>query len=221
MRSRSPIALVATFAVLTAASAALAQVNVSFFSGTISGDGFPGPLVTNTGNMNALSGTGGGSTGGGIGDAVATAGIMTMNTTKIVKLTGTANHGDAFNGYTSAFAQSELLFDLDQSALFTITNASTIGAQSVSPVALRSITGNINTVTSTLAPGRYGILFAVAAGNTSAMPGTYPGISSVPGGYYSSAALNWSLTLNPVPTPAMLPLAMIATVAFASRRRPA
>lgn len=202
-------ALAACVLVGAACSSAMAQaVTGSFITGQLAGDGFPGINSAPAVNMTAIAGSTSGSTGAGIGDAAAA--ISTSGSGIVISVTGSSTHSDNQNGYTSVFTSVFPVVRINRSASFTVTNTSRIGAVNVVPVIFEpvsgtgaSITGNINT-TGTLTAGDYRMRFAVVAGNTSAFPTSfnqsYAGYASIAAGYYSSATMNWRITISPPDT---------------------
>jgi hypothetical protein len=191
------------------ASAGQAWALVSFKSGSITGAGFPEPLVLAPGTVTTNGGSGGGQTGGGL---VGSATIQAQNTAGAngafsVSITGTATHGNDQFGFTGAYTDTEIVLNLTQPMNFTVSNTSTIGVTSINPIVFRSISGSIGgsvTSSGTLAAGDYGIKAVVVAGNQTDFGffvSGFPGFTGLASGYYASAATNWTMSLTPQSTP--------------------
>lgn len=190
-------------AVCVSAPAHAQNVTGAFTTGQLDGDGFPGINSAPAVNMTAVSGSTSGSTGAGIGDAAAS--ISTAGSGVVISVTGSATHSDNQNGYTSVYTSVFPIIRINRAANFSVLNTSTIGSTSIVPVIFEpvsgtgaSISGNVNT-SGSLTAGDYRLRFAVIAGNTSAFPffnTSYAAYSSLAAGYYSSATMNWRMTLT-------------------------
>lgn len=154
----------------TVAGALAAPVNATLTSGSVSGAGFPEPLVQQPKVSTTTKRSGGGSTGGGFGGtASAFLEVGTSGGSTNVALTGTATHTNEF-GYTAAYTDAAVVLTLTEAATYSITNLSTTKVNNVStafnPVTFESATGFINAFTATrgeLSPGTYRLRFGVAA----------------------------------------------------------
>jgi len=182
-----------------------ASAQVSFTGGSITGAGFPEPLVVTGGAVTASGGSGGGQTGGGlVGSATLQAQQSPGSGSSFtVSLTGTATHSNDQFGFTAAYTDTEIVLHLTQPMSFSVTNTSTIGLTAINPVVFRSISGNIGGNVNTngsLAAGDYGITGVVVAGNRSDFQffvAPFPGYAGLANGYYASAQTNWTMSLAP------------------------
>ncbi|HEX8876361.1 MAG TPA: hypothetical protein VF777_06405 [Phycisphaerales bacterium] len=190
---------------MTAAVALAAPVSATLTAGSVSGAGFPEPLIQQNKVSTTIKRSGGGSTGGGFG-GTASAFLEVGNSggATNVALTGSAAHTNEF-GYTAAYTDAAVVLTLTEAATYTITNLSTTQVNSVStafnPVTFESANGFINAFTATrgeLSPGTYRLRFGVAA----AQPFTFS-FSLVATWYNQFNAtgcantnVNWTITLR-------------------------
>ncbi len=164
--------LVSLFAlcVLPASSVVAAPVAATLTSGSVTGAGFPEPLVQQTKVSTTTRRSGGGSTGGGFGGtASASLDVGNSGGATNISLTGSATHTNEF-GYTAAYTDAAVVLTLTEAATYAIANLSTTKVNNVSTafnqVTLESATGFINTFSATrgdLSPGTYRLRFGVAA----------------------------------------------------------
>jgi hypothetical protein len=155
---------------LPASSCVAAPVAATLTSGSVTGAGFPEPLVQQTKVSTTTKRSGGGSTGGGFG-GTASAFLEVGNSggATNVALTGTATHTNEF-GYTAAYTDAAVVLTLTEAAIYSISNLSTTKVNNVStafnPVTFESANGFVNAFSATrgeLAPGTYRLRFGVAA----------------------------------------------------------
>lgn len=190
---------------LPAASGVAAPVGATLTSGSVSGAGFPEPLVQQSKVSTTSKRSGGGSTGGGFGGtASASLDVGNAGGATNVALTGTATHTNEF-GYTAAYTDAAVVLTLTEAATYSITNLSTTKINNVAtafnPVTFESATGFINAFSATrgeLSPGTYRLRFGVAA----AQPLTFS-FSLVSTWYNqfnatgcSNTSVNWTLALR-------------------------
>lgn len=223
--------VIAAFSLGLAGVAAAQPVGASFTSGLINGAGFPEPLATSPGAMTATSGSGGGSTGGGLpngGEAIAAASFTVLPGSTRLRVLGSSEHMNS-NGYTSAFSQNTIIFELTEAANYTIANTSTLtdfntgNLVPLNPVILSALTGTItgDSISGSLEPGTYSLQFAVMAGSASAFPtfdANYAGYTEF--GFderFSSASVDWRMDLVAVPAPGTA--CLLGGLLLVSRRR--
>lgn len=203
MTPRTTLAFAATFVLTPLALAA--PVAATLTSGSVSGAGFPEPLVQQPKISTTAKRSGGGSTGGGFGGtASASLDVGNSNGATNISLTGGATHTNEF-GYTAAYTDAAVVLTLTEAATYTITNLTTTKVNNVStafnPVTFESATGFINAFTATrgeLSPGTYRLRFGVAA----AQPFTFS--FSLVSTWYNqfnttgcaNTNVNWTLTLR-------------------------
>lgn len=146
-----------------------ASVPATLTSGTVTGAGFPEPLVLQSSVSTPTKRSGGGSTGGGFGGtATASMQVTTSPTDTLVALSGTATHTNDF-GYTAAYSQQEVVLTLPQAANYSIVNLSRTVINGTNtpftPITFQAITGvKTGTTSGKLSPGTYRLKFGVAAG---------------------------------------------------------
>ena len=156
--------------VLAASPCLGAPVGATLTSGSVTGAGFPEPLVQQPKVSTTVKRSGGGSTGGGFGGtASASLDLGTAGGATSVTLTGTATHTNDF-GYTAAYTDAAVVLTLTEPATYAITNLSTTKVNNATtafnPVTFESATGFINAFgpgVGELAPGTYRLRFGVAA----------------------------------------------------------
>lgn len=182
-----------------------APVAATLTSGSVSGAGFPEPLVQQPKVSTTTKRSGGGSTGGGFGGtASASLDVGNSNGATNISLTGGATHTNEF-GYTAAYTDAAVVLTLTEAATYSITNLTTTKVNNVStafnPVTFESATGFINPFSANrgeLSPGTYRLRFGVAA----AQPSTFS-FSLVSTWYNQFNAtgckdtnVNWTLSLR-------------------------
>ncbi len=180
-------------------------VPATFTSGSVTGAGFPEPLVQQGSTSTSIKRSGGGSTGGGFGGTAAAAVQVTNpGNDTLVAISGTATHSAEF-GYTAAYTDQQVVLSLTQAANYSIANLSRTVVNSTTtpfiPVTFQGITGAITPTSATtgkLTAGTYRLKFGAAAGR----PDTFS--FSVVSEWYNqftptgcaSTVVDWKLTLR-------------------------
>lgn len=218
-------------AVTLLSSSALASLQIE---GSIWGGGFPGggqdSVWTSIGSQ---GGTGGGTTGAGFGRITVQ---VQPGAASLIRLTGSASHVSDFGGHSSAYTRSEatgqlqgLLLTIESEVNYSIISSAQAftasGSFAITPVRLVAESGTMTTVdgiTGTLSAGTYRIEAVISAFADYSSAGFLPawsGYSSLRDSVVTSATMDWSLTMTPVPAPGAAALAIGALAAGRRSRR--
>jgi hypothetical protein len=230
---------------ISLASAAAAAVISTFASADLSmsgylwGGGFPGPSNETVTELDSQGGTGGGTTGGGLGESSISVAVNTSGATTTLALSGFARHPDSGAGHTTAFSSDRdgfgsegLLITLDQAMDFSIINSSFatsfapgFGPVSITPARLTAVSGFVDSsdgLSGRLAAGTYLLDifisgFAFDGFNVPSWAGYQPLIEAGNGVEFSN--LNWSLNMTAVPAPGGVVVGALALMGCSRRRR--
>lgn len=218
---RAQAGLACAFAVALCAPLG-AAIDVSMTDGGFVGAGYPGPLRSQWQAVSARSGSGSGSTGGGLGGTASVSVVIQDDASLVaggttLHLTGSAQHL-VEAGYTAVmsstgFVMEPIVLTLAEEAAYTVSNASTAiavagGAPTpVVPVRITALTGTIDGDASSgvLSPGTYALdvwigafapdLFTVGDPAEEIRQAGYA--SFLASGLFQTSA-DWSLHLAPV-----------------------